>query len=359
MILCSWDNRMGLNIEYEFPEGTSQIITKDDLLSIFISSALSSDPGVFIYNIKNRELVFYYTGKPKDEKGDQFLITIILSQNDQSEIFANYLSIIGELIINEISKEDFKDFFIDCYEVASKAKISETQKLAFFLKNEITKTILEILKEGPITTRDLLKYLKHQLKKDIENVERFTKPLINSNIIIEKEIVEGVRKVKYLLLIRDIGIMRAPPLKALKKTSPNIREFLFKKILEFFKNYEPTDSDNQLLLNLISNPGIYEIMHILHNEPIKPEEIYSKLGFKMHNAFYNIKKLTDANIVKSFKDNNDQIWLCLLSDIYVSTLFPDYMIDVIHNNWELGLINDELSLFYLDLLKKEAFKELK
>ncbi|MHA1148748.1 MAG: hypothetical protein ACTSR8_10970 [Promethearchaeota archaeon] len=362
MILSSWDNQFGVNIEKIYPESTIVQLNKEDILTVFASCALSGDPGVFSMRMGNLNVISYYSGKPKGDEA-QFLITILLAPDEGAKVYEDFLTGIGEVIINSVGDEDFNDFFIDCYEVASKARISEDQIISFFLRNRTNNFILEVLREGPITINQLERYLVRELKKKIDDINRYLKPFIENKIIKKYEVKSGARTFTYLLLLKDLDIMRVPPLSTLysikEGIDPEFKKLYLSAINKFFNNYYPSEADKKIILNIISNPSTFEIIRLLREEFIEYNEIYAKLGFEMKNTAKNLNKLTDTEIVYTVKIESGQVWLFLLSDIYASMIFPSYLIDVIYGSWERGEIDEEIALYHLNALREDYFSSIK
>ena len=67
LVLFSWDSKFGINVEVEYPINISKGLDKDDILTVFASSALSGDAGIYSLKIKQINVVSYYSGKPKNE----------------------------------------------------------------------------------------------------------------------------------------------------------------------------------------------------------------------------------------------------------------------------------------------------
>ncbi|MHA1293775.1 MAG: hypothetical protein ACTSQJ_14055 [Promethearchaeota archaeon] len=107
----------------------------------------------------------------------------------------------------------------------------------------------------------------------------------------------------------------------------------------------------------MSNPGTYEIIKVLRQEYVKSKDLTLKIGFTMRNLYSNIEKLTDSNIILPIKDNSQQIWLFLLSDILTMEIYPEYLADIIYKNWKNGLIEDDITIEHLERLRIEYGKQ--
>ena len=110
--MCSWDNRMGVNVDAKYPENVLEGLTDDDILTLFTTHALGGEPGILSMTMKRINVVSYYTGKPKDETESQFIVALFLTESDEPKKYEEYLSAISSNLIKSIDKEGFMDFFV-------------------------------------------------------------------------------------------------------------------------------------------------------------------------------------------------------------------------------------------------------
>jgi len=364
IICCVWEDRTGVRIIEKYPNEIINSINNDDILTLFTTHALSGEAGILSMSMSNLSFISYYTGKPKEKDESQFILALILAKDENPAIFEEYLSAIAEIVIKSVEKEGFKDFLIDYYEVASHTKeISEEQYRSFLLRDDISNFIIELLRDGPITKKELIKYLSKILTFKIRDINKFLKPLLKNNLLVEHSISLGPRvTLEYLLMIKDLDIIRAPPLNILFKVNseqshPELKDPYQKALVEFFENYKPSPDDYKKLIEFMSNPGTYEIIKVLRQEYVKSKDLTLKIGFTMRNLYSNIEKLTDSNIILPIKDNSQQIWLFLLSDILTMEIYPEYLADIIYKNWKNGLIEDDITIEHLERLRIEYGKQ--
>ncbi len=365
MILCSWDNRMGVNVDAKYPENVLEGLSDDDILTLFTTHALGGEAGILSMTMQRINVVSYYTGKPKSETENQFIVALFLTEGDDPRKYEEYLLAISENLIRTVDKEGFLDFFVDCYEAAiTNPGITEEQIYATILRDEINKFIMELLREGPITKYELAKYLSKELSRRITDVDKFIAPFLRSNLISHYAMSEGGRVTsEYLFLIKDIDVLRSPPLNIAinlyyYKTETQLRANFQEALDNFFSKYEPSPEDNDLLIDILSNPGTYEIIRILRQGFVRSDELISRMGFEMRNVYNNLEKLGSAHIVVPIKDEYGSIWLILLSDINAVSIFPEFMVDTIYKSWDKGILEDEIALKALDFLRGEYAKTL-
>jgi len=243
IICCVWEDRTGVRIIEKYPNEIINSINNDDILTLFTTHALSGEAGILSMSMSNLSFISYYTGKPKEKDESQFILALILAKDENPAIFEEYLSAIAEIVIKSVEKEGFKDFLIDYYEVASHTKeISEEQYRSFLLRDDISNFIIELLRDGPITKKELIKYLSKILTFKIRDINKFLKPLLKNNLLVEHSISLGPRvTLEYLLMIKDLDIIRAPPLNILFKVNseqshPELKDPYQKALVEFIEN---------------------------------------------------------------------------------------------------------------------------
>ncbi len=360
IIICEWDNRLGIKVRAKYPEDIIDDFTDDDLLKIFATHALSGEPGILSMFMRSFSIDSYYAGKPKDESDSQFIVAFLLSENENPEDYEDYLSAIGESVINSVNIPGFQEYIIDCLEGASEnKKLSEEQYFALFLRNDINKFVLKMLREGPLTKKELDKYLIKRFPNKMININKIILRLLNFKLIFKHSVDEGKKTAaEYLFLVKDMDILRSPGLNVLinlnkKQKSSKLTNFILLQMEQYFKSYTKTAEDSKVLIDLMSNPIIHEIIKVLRKEYIKSEELIYKIGFEIKNIEEHTQRLIEQKIVLPIKDSNKNIWLFLLCDIQVFSIFPEYLVDVIHQNWGKGVIEEEIALKHLDLLKSE------
>ncbi len=356
---------MGVNTDAKYPENVLQGLNDDDILTLFTTHALGGEAGILSMTMKRINVVSYYTGKPKDESENQYIVALFLTEGEEPKKYEEYLSAISENLIRSIDKEGFLDFFIDCYEAAiTNPDITEEQIYATILRDELNQFILELLREGPITKMELAKYLSKELNKRITEVDQYLAPFFKNKFIEHYAVSEGGRVTsEYLFLIKDIDVLRSPSLNIAinlyyYKTETTLRANFQTAMDDFFSKYEPSLNDKDLLIDFLSNPGTYEIIRILRQGYVRSDELISRMGFEMRNIYNNLERLGSSSIVMPIKDEYGSIWLFLLSDIHAISIFPEYLVDRIQKSWAKGILEDEIAIKHLDFLRREYAKTL-
>lgn len=359
LLACRWDERLGVIVEGQYPKNVAEGIHEDDILSIFTTHTLSEAAGILSMKLGEFSTVSYYS-KPKEKFGDHYVVALLLSENENPNDFEASLTETAKIVIDSIGKSDFNDLIAQFFESASKkVEVTLEQRYAYIYRDNTLYFVLKMLRDGPITKAEIEKRIIRELKQKVTDINEILSPLLRTNLITELQISEGKAiSTEYIFLIRDMGVIRTPPLNALNllKSSmfdPSIRQQYQKQVDNFFKQYKITPEDTSLIAELISNLNTYEIIKILRNQYLRKEELFVKLERDIGELDNTLSRLINANVIVQLTDNLHQNWIFLLSDVQALTIFPKYLLDVIEKGWNDRIFSSEVAIKHLDLLKAE------
>jgi len=229
--------------------------------------------------------------------------------------------------------------------------------------------IIKILREGPIKTQTIVKYLERISKIKEKDTLKQLKELENHNIITSFQLKDNSR---YYLLIKDFFIIRVPPKELLKhiqknkELSKSLKEKYLSGIKRYFSQYlsssKKLKSDVELnLIELIINPSINELIDFLNKKPIKLKSVRKKFPY-----FDDISDLLKKNDIIEIFSEGGISWALLNSQFTFDVFFPEYLIKNITERLRDKKIEKSLALkslynlknAYLRLEKPEDFEEL-
>jgi hypothetical protein len=129
-------------------------------------------------------------------------------------------------------------------------------------------------------------------------------------------------------------------------------EAIFKeKIKLFFETYKHSEEDNLKIINILSNPRVYVIFDMLRNSILNKSD-FEKLKNKGLKELDNaIKLLLDAQIITSLND-----YYVLTSDFYIESFVPQYILNILKENYENKTKSERVLIKYLNILE-ETYKE--
>ena len=365
LFICRWDDRIGVVLENAFPSSVEAELTDEDRLTIFSTHALSEKAGVMAMRIRRLNILSYYTGLPEGNQTDQYYVALVLDPDENPDQFEERLQEVANMIIPQVGKQGFDEFFAKSYEQITKyQKISDEQRFAFIFQNKIRRILLEKLTGGPMTKEGLAKWISRQLDREITDIDSLLSPLKKTNLIEEINISKGKKvTLEFVFLIRDCAVIRAPHIElflSAKKgaIAADLKDKYIEQVEKFFQNYRITNEDVEIIANAIADPDYYSIIQVLREEYVTKEVLPQKIGRDIPDLEQKLKWLAENNIITAIKDKKGRIWVILLSDIKFPQFFPEYLVDVIRKRWKEGTIQKEIALKHLQLLRAEYISTL-
>ena len=367
----------------------SELIEKDDIFAIFYQHTTG------VYNVSG-EYSNYHEGRLKKtpfqvlsyfrhlDSGSQYFAISIFTLDDELGIFDETIKVLGNnldtifktldtakqtkqisLTTNIMKKlEDELKFAI--YQVDRLSNLDKLQKAALIFKSDERLAILNILREFPLSKREMRSFL--ETIKENPNIDLLLDPFLELNLI-HRDWVRGKRDKKtgiirdqgeFLFLTKDIVLARFPNetlLNHLKESNSELYLKYSERISKYFSNYDPlkqTVDETKKLASILLNPDLYDNFILMRNKfyPIdKIPKIFSE--FVDHEEM--LKTLKEMDITTEIKDENDRTWVFLLTDIKPLIIFPLYQLtkikDVLKSKGEESQVNFEVARKALSLLE--------
>ncbi len=374
--------------EYD-EENFSELLVENDIFAIFYQHTT----GLFgvKYSYSN-----FYEGRLKETPyqvvsyfkqvadGTQYLAISIFELDDEIAIFddlikgmGNRLDVIFDKLtrarnskqlslIENINIRLKNEIKFTIFQVDRLSNLDKIQKAALIYNSEERLKILEILREAPISKKDM-KNILEKMTSTI-NVDILLQPFLELNII-RRDWIKGEKDKKtgeithqgeYLFLVKDIMIARIPNenlLNHFKETKNELLPIYKQSVVDFFAKYDPyseTIEETRKLASILLNPDVYDFFVLMrHNHyPLdKIPKIFSEFAVT-EILLDDLKKL---NIITEVIDDNDRKWICLLTDIKPLIVFPEYLLPKIraaYKNQETdGAITYEIAKKALSLLE--------
>ena len=244
--------------------------------------------------------------------------------------------------IQKINEEIEKEIKFAIFQVDRLSNLDKLQKVALIFQSEERMRILEILREKPISKRDL----KDELEKlnPNPNLDLLLDPFLELTLI-RRDWIKGTRdkktgrmteKGEYLFLIKDITLARLPceyMINHLQEKDEAFYELYQKKVRDYFTEYDITDQsaeDLKELASVLLNPDTYDFF-VLLRENYYPLKKIPKIFSEFVDSEFIIDRLDYLNVITKIKDKKGEIWICLLTDIEPLITFPEFIIPKIQS----------------------------
>lgn len=247
------------------------------------------------------------------------------------------------------------------FQVDRLSNLDNIQKVALIYNNKLRMTILDQLREFPVSRERMKKEL--QKMNPTFNLDILLRPLTELNLI-RRDWIKGERddatgqiknRGEYLFLIKDIMLARTPSqttLESLQTTKPNLYNLYKKKVDEYFASYDPfkeSMEDKQKLASMLLNPDIYDFFLLMRNHYYPTKKI-PKIFSEFAVTEVLIKNLMDLGILTQIEDEEGEEWILLLTDLKPITIFPEYLLPKIREAYKFT-INYQVAKKAYDLLE--------
>lgn len=220
------------------------------------------------------------------------------------------------------------------FKIEHLSELDKLQKTALIFHSEERLKILELLREKPVSKKEL----RNELEKIKENpnVDVLLDPFLELNLI-KRDWIKGKRDKKtgivqkqgeYLFLTKDIFFVRIPNknlLNHLKDINHELYPKYEQKVVDFFSKYDPNTQSIEGTKNLASillNPDIYDFFVLMRNK-YYPLDKMPKIFSEFADTEMILNDLKGLNIITEIKDKNDRSWIFLLTDIKPFIFFPE------------------------------------
>jgi hypothetical protein len=367
----------------------SELLGENDIFAIFYQHTT----GLFgvKYSYSN-----FYEGRLKETPyqvlsyfkqvadGTQYLAISIFELDDELAIFEDLIKEMGNRLdvifdkltraknskqlslIENINIRLKNEIKFTIFQVERLSNLDKLQKVALIYNNEQRLKILEILRESPISKKEMKSILEKMIST--VNVDILLQPFLELNLI-RRDWIKGEKDKKtgeikyqgeYLFLVKDIMLSRIPNenlLNHFKETKNELLNPYKQKVIDFFSDYDPYTrpiEEMKKLASILLNPDVYDFFILMrHNHyPLdKIPKIFSEFAVT-EILLDDLKKL---NIITEVTDSNDRKWICLLTDVKPLIIFPEYLLPKIRaaykNQDTDGAITYEIARKALRLLE--------
>ena len=367
----------------------SELLVENDIFAIFYQHTTGL-AGV-TYSYSN-----FYTGHLKEtpyqvisffkqvSDGTQYLTLSIFELDDEIEIFEETINELGKRLddvfdkltrarnskqlslIENINIRLKNELKFTIFQVDRLSNLTKLQKVALIYNSNERLKILEILRDRPISKKEMKKILE-KMKPSV-NVDVLLQPFLELNLIRrdwvkgekEKSTGEIKHQGEYLFLIKDILLARVPNetlLEHFKETKNELLPIYQEKAVEFFSNYDPYTSNIQetrKIASILLNPDAYDFFVLMRHNHYPLDKI-PKIFSEFAVTDILLEDLKDLKILTELIDDKDRKWICLLTDIKPLIIFPEYLLPKIREAYKNqdadGGITHEIAKKALNLLE--------
>lgn len=366
LIITEWSEDQGLIVKFSYPENI--IIDLDDMMRIFYAHITGAgEAGQVLVRLEkaHSNVSSYFTGM---ESEIPYMINLMLELGEDPETF-------GEMVISQINRnillylKRINQYPNDSYELTKELtnyvkdtllflerlkNLTKEQIMAQIYTSERSRKILEILQERAVTKTELRDLLEKKTGRYISNLDNSLDPFVKTDLV-KQDWIEGDPDIS-LFLLSDFSIMRAPVNKVIEDAqkgipTPNLANKYLELVTTYFSDYEPSFNDNLKIASHMINPDIFDYIILLREKPYPINKLPKGPG----ESFEQIKKfliaLENDKVIAVLKDEDDTVWVFLLTDLIAQTFYPEYLIENIGNAITEAKLKKETAVKHLELLE--------
>ncbi|MFX1479572.1 MAG: LamG-like jellyroll fold domain-containing protein [Promethearchaeota archaeon] len=356
MVFMRWDERIGAEILNKYPEEV--VISEKTLMQIYSTHEYSGEQGVITLSAGALNIISYYTGPETS-----YYLLLILDMTDDPDLYEGAMADVLRVLLENIENDVYLQLIPSLFQRLSLyPSLSEEEILALQYKDEIKQMIIDNLRDNAIISKsELTIWLREKYIEGFVDIEATLRELIKRDVI-KQVSVKGLPS-ELIVLINDIYMLRVPPVEIFKSPIDRGLPAQFAKeykevVKNFFQEYHPSKEDNLKVIGILINPEVYETFRLLRTS-IATRQDLEKLRTKGVKDIYGVLKLLwDNNLVKVFRDENNNEYYTLLSDFYMDLIFPKYLLQVIKKAYDQKSIANKALIEFLDVLE-DTYYELK
>jgi hypothetical protein len=301
--------------------------------------------------IGSLNIASYYTGPEKN-----FYILLLLNLDDDPDAYEEGLIDVSRIILGNLEDNAFIQMIPNLFRRLSVyPSLTDEQRLALTYQDELKRMIIKRLRdEGVVSKSELMIWLKDRYKQGFIDVEGILMELVKREIVKEAS-VKGMPS-ELIFLIKDVVIMRVPPIHILKDPADRglpsqLVETYKSDVRSYFQNYRPSEGDNLRVLDILTNPQVFETLRLLRTAVVTKNSL-EKLRKKGVEDLDNVLKLLwDTQMIQVFQDERENEYYALLSDFHLTLVFPKYLMNVIKTVYDQKSKSDQVLIEYLTVLE--------
>jgi hypothetical protein len=237
--------------------------------------------------------------------------------------------------------------------------LNDEQRLAMTYQDEIKRMIINRLREeGVVSKSELMVWLKDKYRQGFVDLDSVLIDLIKREIIKEAS-VKGMPS-ELIFLTNDLLMIRRPPINLLKNPSERglpsqLTGDYQTSVKKFFQSYRPSEEDNLKIIEALIDPQVYETLRLLRTAIVTRNDLEKLKKKGVDDVDGVLKTLWDGQMIQVFQDNKGNEYYALLSDFYLSLMFPKYLLNIIKTEYENKSKADPVLIEYLNVLEDSYY----
>ncbi|MHA1728540.1 MAG: hypothetical protein ACTSWY_07390 [Promethearchaeota archaeon] len=356
LILMKWDERLGTKIIAKYPDEVK--ITEKTMMQIYSTHEYTGESGLVSLNIGALNIASYYTGQ---ENG--LYLILMLHLDEDPDVFEEGMADSARLILSNMVDNTYIPLIPSIFQRLSVyPSLNEEQKLAMIYTEDSKREVFKRLQEeGSMLKSEISVWLRDQFMDEFVDVEGIINSFIKQTLVKSRSVKGSPSEVIYL--VKDLFISRIPPTTLVKEAvSRGLPKSLFDsyktEVTNYFSKYVNNEQDNIQLLNVLLDPPVFETLTLLRQAIVTRDDLEKLQKKGVDDVDDVLKKLWDVNLIQVLRDESENEYFALQSDIKIMKMLPEYNLNLIRNQFSRKVKSKPVQLEYIDALK-DHFKALK
>ncbi|MHA2431055.1 MAG: hypothetical protein ACXACC_08500 [Promethearchaeota archaeon] len=349
LIIMKWDPKVGTDIVTKYPE--ELMVSDETLMQIYAAHEYTAEPGMISLLVGHLNIASFYTGKDK-----ALYIISLLTLDEDPDAYEGGLSDISKIIIQNFENNVYLDMIPFLFHRLSVyPNLNLEQSLAMTYQDEVNRLIINRLREEGVVSKSELKvWLKDKYRRGFFDLDATLSELIKKELIKETS-VKGMPS-ELIFYINDLFMIRRPPIKLIQNLEESgLPEKFFKEykteVRRFFQNYRISEEDNLNLLEILTEPQIYEILRLLRFKIVTRNELEKLRKKGVDDIDGGLKKLWEHKVIYIFRDDYNVEYYCLLTDFHISRVYPKFILNTILQQYDVKSKSEAVLIEYLKVLE--------
>jgi hypothetical protein len=351
LVIMRWDERTGAEIVAKYPE---EIELQDKtMMQIYSTHEYTGEAGMISMTVGSVNIASYYTGSETN-----IYVILLLTLDEDADSYEDGMADISRIVISNLDNPNLMTLIPNYFQRLSVyPTLKPEQRLMMLYLDDAKRAIFNRMqKEGSIMKSEISVWLKDQFRGGFVEVDDTINALIKESLV-KSVSVKGMPS-EVVFLINDLIISRIPPIQILREAGSrglpaSLVESYKSEVINYFKEYKPSEEDNRAIMETLLDPQVWETMLLLRQAVVTRNDVEKLRKKGVEDPDKVLKRLWEQKMIQVIRDDTGTEYYGLLSDFLMDKFYPEYMINVIRENFLDKTRNDLLLLEYLDILQDQ------
>lgn len=351
LVIMRWDERTGAEIVAKYPEEVE--LQDKTMMQIYSTHEYTGEAGMISMTVGSINIASYYTGSETN-----IYVILLLTLDEDADSYEDGMADISRIVISNLDNPNLISLIPNYFQRLSVyPTLKPEQRLMMLYLDDAKRAIFNRMqKEGSIMKSEISVWLKDQFRGGFVEVDDTINALIKESLV-KSVSVKGMPS-EVVFLINDLIISRIPPIQILREAGSrglpaSLVEAYKLEVINYFKEYKPTEEDNRAVMETLLDPQVWETMVLLRQAVVTRNDVEKLRKKGVDDPDKVLKRLWEQKMIQVIRDDTGTEYYGLLSDFLMDKFYPEYMINIIRENSIDKTRNELLLMEYLDILQDQ------